>query len=91
MQLARLASLLDKSLTTDQAKQIHCQIVVNRLNDLEPLLIRQTLNSAARYSPRTAHYVKAILRRMQKPDVFTTSFTIRYLSQHGQFREALSV
>ncbi|KAL0337454.1 UNVERIFIED_CONTAM: Pentatricopeptide repeat-containing protein [Sesamum calycinum] len=91
MQLARLASLLDKSLTTDQAKQIHCQIVVNRLNDLEPLLIRQTLNSVARYSPRTAHYVKVILRRMQKPDVFATSFTIRYLSQHGQFREALSV
>ncbi|KAL0347996.1 UNVERIFIED_CONTAM: Pentatricopeptide repeat-containing protein, chloroplastic [Sesamum angustifolium] len=91
MQLARLASLLDKSLTTDQAMQIHCQIVVNRLNDLEPLLIRQTLNSVARYSPRTAHYVKAILRRMQKSDVFATSFTIRYLCQHGQFREALSV
>ncbi|KAI3448593.1 hypothetical protein Pfo_005258 [Paulownia fortunei] len=91
MQVTRFTALLDKSLTTDQAKQIHCQIVVNSLNNLEPLLIRQILKYANHYSPRTTHYVKSILQRMQNPDVFSTSCTIRYLSQHGQFREALSL
>ncbi|PIN03352.1 hypothetical protein CDL12_24126 [Handroanthus impetiginosus] len=91
MQLSKFTSLLENSLTADQAKQIHCQIVINSLNDLEPLLIRQTLKSAAHYSPRITHYVKLILQRLQNPDAFSASSTIRYLSQHGQFREALSL
>ncbi|KAK6143927.1 hypothetical protein DH2020_024275 [Rehmannia glutinosa] len=91
MQVSKFTVLLEKSLTTDQAKQIHCQIVVNSLINLEPLLIRQTLKYAAHYSPRTTHYVKSILLGMQNPDVFSASLTIRYLSQHGQFKEALSL
>ncbi|KAL6572689.1 hypothetical protein OROMI_013647 [Orobanche minor] len=90
MQVSKFTTLLSQSLSIDQAKQIHCQIVVNCLNNLEPLLIRQTLKCAAQYSPRTLGYAKSVLQRMQTPDVFSTSLTIRYLSQHGQFKEALS-
>ncbi|KAG8363840.1 hypothetical protein BUALT_Bualt19G0064100 [Buddleja alternifolia] len=89
MLVSKLTTLLDKPLTIDQAKQIHCQILINTLTNLQPLLIRQTLKSATHYSRRTTHYVKSILHRMQNPDVFSTSCTIRYLSQHGQFQEAL--
>ncbi|XP_051145670.1 pentatricopeptide repeat-containing protein At4g22760 [Andrographis paniculata] len=91
MQVSKLTILLDKFLTTNQAKQIQCQIIVTNSNHLEPLLIRQTLKSPAHYSPSTAAYVKSILRRMRRPDALTASFTIRYLSQHGRFQEALTL
>ncbi|KAL7126469.1 hypothetical protein ABFS83_14G189900 [Erythranthe nasuta] len=91
MKVSKLTTLLEKSLTTDQAKELHCQILINSFKNLEPLLIRQTLKYSSHYSPRISHYVKSILRLMQNPDAFSTSSTIRYLSQHGQFREAFSL
>ncbi|XP_042045687.1 pentatricopeptide repeat-containing protein At4g22760-like [Salvia splendens] len=91
MQVLRLANLLENFVTADQAKQIHCQIVLNNLHNIEALLVRQILKCAAHYSARTTHYVRLILRRMRNRDAFSTSCTIRYLSQHGQFRDALAL
>lgn len=91
MQVSKLANLLEKSLSANQAKQIHCQIVVNDVQNLEPLLIRQILKCAAHYSARTTHYVKSILRRMRNRDAFSASCIIRYLSQYGQFLDAIDL
>lgn len=91
MQASKLRNLLEKFVTVNQGKQIHCQIVVNDFRNLETLLIRQILKCSAHYSPRTAHYVRSILRRMKNGDSFAASVTIRYLSQHGQFQEALAL
>ncbi|KAL3640819.1 hypothetical protein CASFOL_015787 [Castilleja foliolosa] len=95
MQVSNLTTLLNKTLTVDQAKQIHCQIIVSRLNNLAPLLIRQALKHAAsQNSPTTTtHYIKSILQcTKQTSDVVSsTSHAIRHLSQHGQFKDALSL
>ncbi|XP_073304878.1 pentatricopeptide repeat-containing protein At4g22760 [Primulina huaijiensis] len=91
MQAPKLTTLLCESLTIKQAKQIHCQILINGDRHIESLLIRQTLNSAAHCSPRTIHYVESILKYMQTQDVWPSSFTIRHLSQHGQYQEAFSL
>ncbi|EPS61154.1 hypothetical protein M569_13643, partial [Genlisea aurea] len=77
--------------TQRQAKEIHCQIVVNSLKNLEPFLIDHVLKSSGGYSARAINYATGILSRMQCPDPFSASRAIRYLSQHGQFREALSI
>ncbi|GER34430.1 pentatricopeptide repeat-containing family protein [Striga asiatica] len=73
MQVSKLTTLLDKSLTVDQTKQIHCQIILNRLQNLEPLLVRQTLKSAATHSPIATLYTASILRRMPTPYTSATS------------------
>ncbi|KAH6826562.1 Tetratricopeptide repeat superfamily protein [Perilla frutescens var. hirtella] len=91
MTLSKLGNILEKFLTVEQAKQIHCQIVVNDLHNLEALLIRQILKCAAHYSARTSHYVRSILGHTRKRDAFSASCTIRYLSQNGQFEEALAL
>ncbi|CAL5339663.1 unnamed protein product [Camellia sinensis] len=57
MVVSKLGSLLNHSLTVNQAKQIQAIILFNGLYDLEPLL----------------------------------SISIRFLSQHSQFREAFSL
>ncbi|GER37596.1 pentatricopeptide repeat-containing family protein [Striga asiatica] len=91
MQVLKLKTLLDNPLTVDQAKQIHCQIILNRLRNLEPLLVRQTLKSASTHSPRATRYAASILRRMPTPDASATSHAIRHLSQRGHFADALSL
>ncbi|KZV51693.1 pentatricopeptide repeat-containing protein-like [Dorcoceras hygrometricum] len=91
MQTPKLTTLLCESLTIKQAKQIHCQILINGDRNIESLLVRQTLKSAGNCSPRTIHYVESILKCLQTPDVWSTSFTIRHLSQHGLFQEAFSL
>nr|AYM00636.1 pentatricopeptide repeat protein [Salvia miltiorrhiza] len=91
MQASRIGNLVEKFVNTDQAKQIHCQILVGNLHNLEPLLVRQILKCAAHYSARTTHYVRSILRCMRIRDAFSASCTIRYLSQLGQFRDALAL
>ncbi|XP_022864329.1 pentatricopeptide repeat-containing protein At4g22760, partial [Olea europaea var. sylvestris] len=49
------------------------------------------LVSANHYSRKTTEYVKLIIHRMQNPDVFSMACTIRFLSQHGQFQEAVAM
>ncbi|KAL7166010.1 hypothetical protein ACSBR2_036802 [Camellia fascicularis] len=91
MVVSKLGSLLNHSLTVNQAKQIQALILVNGLYHLEPLIIRQVLISTPHFSQITTQYVRLILHHMQNPDVFSWSCTIRFLSQHNQFREAFSL
>ncbi|XP_057510445.1 pentatricopeptide repeat-containing protein At4g22760 [Actinidia eriantha] len=91
MVVSKLGTLLNSSLTVKQAKQIHALVLVNGLNHLEPLVVRQVLVSTCNYSESTTHYVKLILFHMQNPDVFSWSCTVRFLSQHAYFREAFAL
>ncbi|CAI9767481.1 unnamed protein product [Fraxinus pennsylvanica] len=91
MLVSKLTPLLDKSLAINPAKQIHAQILINGFSDLEPQLIGRILGSANHYSRKTTDYVKLIIHRMQNPDVFSMACTIRFLSQHGQFQEAVAM
>ncbi|KAL5748583.1 hypothetical protein ACOSQ2_025880 [Xanthoceras sorbifolium] len=89
--IKKLRSLLNESLTFDQAKQIHAFILINGLNHIEPLLVRQIVLFTRNFSSSISRLVKRILYHSQKPDAFSWSCAIRYLSQHGQFKEAFSL
>ncbi|KAL2539781.1 Pentatricopeptide repeat-containing protein [Abeliophyllum distichum] len=91
MLVSKLTTLLDKSLAINQSKQIHAQILINGFSDLEPLLVGRIIGSANHYSRKTTDYVKSIIHHMQNPDVFSMACTIRFLSQHGQFQEAVAL
>ena len=94
MAVPRLTTLLNNSLTVNQAKQIHAQILINGLNNhLEPLLVRQITLSTSTHSRivAQAQYLKLILYQLQNPDAFSWGCTIRFFSQHGQFKEAFSL
>ncbi len=90
MLVSRLTTLLNNRLTVNQAKQIHAQILINGLNHLESLLVRQITLSTSIYSKSVAQaqYLKLILYQLQNPDAFSWGCTIRFFSQHGQFKEA---
>ncbi|GMH09483.1 hypothetical protein Nepgr_011324 [Nepenthes gracilis] len=88
MLVSQLNTWLKNCLTVNQAKQIHAQILVNNLCSLEPRLVCQLVFSAFNFSPAVFQYVQGILWHLQKPDSFSWSCTIRYFSQHGQFKEA---
>ncbi|GLU05663.1 hypothetical protein SLE2022_227510 [Rubroshorea leprosula] len=83
-----LTSFLSNLLTVYQAKQIHAYMLINSLNHLQSLLVRQILLSSTNYSRTVAQYVQKILFHSQNPDAFSWSCMIRFLSQHSQFREA---
>lgn len=88
----KLKFLLSKSLTVNQLKQIHTPIIINRLNHLETLLARQIqLSSSVSCSRNIAQYLRLILYRLQNPDAFIWSCTIRFFSLHGQFRATFSL
>nr|GMD51097.1 pentatricopeptide repeat-containing protein At4g22760 [Ipomoea batatas] len=93
--IVRLAICLDEkeeqALAINQAKQIHGIILVSGLHDLEPLLVRRVLMSAGSYNRNTIQYVKLMLRYMQTLDIFSVASTIRFLTEHSQFREAIYV
>nr|GMD53054.1 pentatricopeptide repeat-containing protein At4g22760 [Ipomoea batatas] len=93
--IVRFAICLDEkeeqALAINQAKQIHGIILVSGLHDLEPLLVRRILMSAGSYNRNTIQYVKLMLRYMQTLDIFSVASTIRFLTEHSQFREAISV
>ncbi|GAV81474.1 PPR domain-containing protein/PPR_2 domain-containing protein/TPR_7 domain-containing protein/PPR_3 domain-containing protein [Cephalotus follicularis] len=88
MVIPKLTTLLNNSLSVNQAKQIHAHVVINTLNHLEPLLVRQILLSTSYYSRSIFQYVQKILHHLVSPDAFSWGFAVRYLSQHGQFKEA---
>nr|GMD57759.1 pentatricopeptide repeat-containing protein At4g22760 [Ipomoea batatas] len=87
----KVTALLDMALAINQAKQIHGIILVSGLHDLEPLLARRVLMSAGSYNRNTIQYVKLMLRYMQTLDIFSVASTIRFLTEHSQFREAIYV
>ncbi|XP_059443718.1 pentatricopeptide repeat-containing protein At4g22760 [Corylus avellana] len=87
----KLTTCLNNCLTINQAKQIHAHILINGLIHLEPLLVRQITLSNSSYSRSVAQYLRLILYQSQIPDGFSWGCTIRFLSQHGQFKEAFLV
>ncbi|KAG7953298.1 hypothetical protein I3843_12G102900 [Carya illinoinensis] len=91
MLVTRLTTLLSNCLTVNQAEQIHAHILVNGLNHLEPLLVRQISLSTSNYSSRLARYLKLVIYQLKNPDTFSWGCTIRFFSQHGQFKEAFSL
>ncbi|KAJ4827953.1 hypothetical protein Tsubulata_029137 [Turnera subulata] len=91
MLAAKLTAILTKNVTACPAKQIHALIIISGLNKLESHLVRQILLSACNYSKSIAQYVQNILYHSQNPDGFSWSCMIRYFSQQGQFKEALSL
>ncbi|KAM4075019.1 hypothetical protein ACB094_10G138200 [Castanea mollissima] len=93
MVVPRLTTLLNNNLTVNQAKQIHAQILINSLNHLEPLLVRQIapLTSIHCRSVAQAQYLKLVLYQLQNPDAFSWGWTIQFFSQNGQFKEAFSL
>ncbi|CAN0908647.1 Pentatricopeptide repeat-containing protein At4g22760 [Linum grandiflorum] len=88
MLVHKLETLLSKQITVHQGKQIHGCMIISRLHYLEPLLIRQILLPATNYSTSLAQYVRGVLYRLQNPDAFSWSCTIRYFSQEGQFEDS---
>lgn len=84
----RLASLMNRLLTVNQAKQVHACMIINSLHHLQSLLVRQILLSATSYSRVVAQYVERILYHSRNPDSFSWSCMVRFLSQHRQFRES---
>lgn len=91
MLLSQVNATLNKCLTVKQAKQIHAQIIVNYLRDLEIQLVHQLVLSLHNYTPTIAHYVQNILHHVQFPDSFSWSCVIRCFAQHGQFKEAFAL
>ncbi|XP_050229802.1 pentatricopeptide repeat-containing protein At4g22760 [Mercurialis annua] len=88
---ARLTTILNNCPSANQAKQIHAQIVVNSLNKLEPLLVRQILVASPSYTKIVSQYVENILFHLRDPETFSWGCTVRYFSQQGQFEKALSL
>ncbi|KAJ6695586.1 hypothetical protein OIU74_014657 [Salix koriyanagi] len=89
MLAAKLRTILNIHLTANQAKQTHACIIINGLNSLKPLLVRQILLSTRNSSRRISQYVHNILYHLPHPDSFSWGWAIRYFSQQGQFKEAL--
>ncbi|KAL3743184.1 hypothetical protein ACJRO7_018479 [Eucalyptus globulus] len=90
MIVSQLKFLLNQRLTLKQARQTHAAVLVHKFHHLQPLLVHQLLVSSRGYSFDLLQYVKSILRHAGSPDSFSWGCLIRFLSQHGQFREACS-
>lgn len=80
-----------KHLTLNQGKQIHALIITTALHQIEPLLVRQILAPGGSFSTNIYRYVQQILYHLRNPDSFSWSCTIRFFSQHRQFKEAFSI
>ncbi|XP_057520060.1 pentatricopeptide repeat-containing protein At4g22760 isoform X2 [Amaranthus tricolor] len=91
MPLSQVNTILSKCLTVNQAKQLHAQLVVNSLGDLETELVCHLITSIRNFTPTVVHYIQTILRYLKHPDCFSWSCVIRSFAQHGLFREAFSL
>ncbi|XP_057976976.1 pentatricopeptide repeat-containing protein At4g22760 [Malania oleifera] len=91
MLISKLTALLYNSRTVNQASQIHAQVLVNGLHQIEPLLLRRPLLSASDCSRSIAQYAQSILHHLQEPDAVSWACSIRILSRHGQFKEAYAL
>ncbi|XP_027085173.1 pentatricopeptide repeat-containing protein At4g22760-like [Coffea arabica] len=90
MQIPNFSALLKLSLRIKLLKQIHGSILVNGLDHLEPILIRQIIvSSGSFHQTHVTQYVKTILNHTQHRDVSPLGYAIRFLCQHGQFQDAV--
>ncbi|KAH0941627.1 hypothetical protein HID58_001264 [Brassica napus] len=90
---SRLRFFLHKSLVLEQTKQVHAQLVLNRHNHLEPILIHQTLHFTKDFSRNIVNYVKRIILKgfhSSKVSTFSWGCLVRFLSQHRKFKEAVT-
>ncbi|CAA7060117.1 unnamed protein product [Microthlaspi erraticum] len=92
---SKLRFFLQKCLVLEQAKQVHAQLVVNRHNHLESILIHQTLHFTKDFSRNVFNYAKRILQGLQistrKDSSFSWGCLVRFLSQHRKFKETVSL
>ncbi|CAH2078224.1 unnamed protein product [Thlaspi arvense] len=97
---ARLRFFLHKCVLPGQAKQLHAQLVVNRYDHLEPILVHQTLHFTKEFSRDVVSYVKRILKAFQSSkvsaapkglDTFSWGCLVRFLSQHRKFKETVAL
>ncbi|KAL0688074.1 hypothetical protein Bca4012_087751 [Brassica carinata] len=90
---SKLRFLLHKSLVLEQTKQVHAQLLLNRHNHLEPILIHQTLHFTKDFSRTIVNYVKRIILKgfqSSKVSTFSWGCLVRFLSQHRKFKEAVT-
>ncbi|KAJ0239548.1 Pentatricopeptide repeat-containing protein [Hirschfeldia incana] len=91
---SKIRFFLHKSLVLEQTKQVHAQLLLNRHNHLEPILIHQTLHSTKAFSRNTVTYLKRIILKglhTSKPSsTFSWGCLVRFLSQHRKFKEAVT-
>ncbi|VVB12023.1 unnamed protein product [Arabis nemorensis] len=97
----RLRWFLHRCVVLEQAKQVHTQLVVNRFNHLEPILVHQTLQLTKEFSRNVVNYVKTILKGFQSStrvdskglddDSFSWGCLVRFLSQHRKFKETVGL
>lgn len=101
---SRLRWFLHRCVVLGQAKQVHTQLVVNRCNHLEPILVHQTLQFTKEFSRNVVNYVKTILKGFNSSSEVSTTRTdskglvsfswgclVRFLSQHRKFKETVGL
>ncbi|AEE84655.1 Pentatricopeptide repeat [Arabidopsis suecica] len=88
---SKLRFFLQRCVVLEQAKQVHAQLVVNRYNHLEPILVHQTLHFTKEFSRNIVTYVKRILKGFNGHDSFSWGCLVRFLSQHRKFKETVDV
>lgn len=91
MVATKLITLMKKCSTLKQAKQIHAHIFINGLTHLDPIFIHHILLCDVANYKTMAHYALLILHHLRNPDSVSWGYVIRFLSQKGQFIEALSL
>ncbi|KGN50191.1 pentatricopeptide repeat-containing protein At4g22760 [Cucumis sativus] len=85
-----LKFFLNSSVHVKQATQIHAQILVNGLPNLESCLVRQITRSQFTCARIVSRYLQRILHHSRNPDAFTWACAVRFFSQNGQFMEAIA-
>ncbi|ESQ55076.1 hypothetical protein EUTSA_v10027548mg [Eutrema salsugineum] len=91
---SRLRFFLHKCVALGQAKQLHAQLVVNRRDYLESILVHQTLHFTKDFSRNVVNYVKRILKvstTSKSLDTFSWGCLVRFLSQHRKFQETVGL
>ncbi|KAI3760304.1 hypothetical protein L1987_50697 [Smallanthus sonchifolius] len=88
MLVPKITTLLNRSLTAKQLKQLHGFILVH---GLDGLIIRHLITSQPNYSQTIAHYLQLILHHSNQPDVDSATSAMRYFCKHGGFHEAFSL
>ncbi|EOA23232.1 hypothetical protein CARUB_v10016925mg [Capsella rubella] len=88
---SKLRFILQRCVVFGQAKQVHGQLVVNRFNHLESVLVHQTLLLTKEFSRNVVNYVRRILKGVNGLDSFSWGCLVRFLSQHRKFEETVGV
>ncbi|KAK9080417.1 hypothetical protein SSX86_000175 [Deinandra increscens subsp. villosa] len=91
MLLPKITTFFNRSLTAKQLKQLHGFILVQGLNHLEGLIIRDLITSQSDYSQSISHYLRLILHHSALPDVDSATSAMRYFCKHGGYHEAFDL